>query len=196
MPLLQQRACWSEESLWSWDCLQMYSTVVCEWRGLWRLRASFHSTLLQQATGKIWLSLLVASSIWVPARFKCNCEFFLAVCIFTLDVIPHHLFVTYPRWIVGDDLFFGGTFPPKKLPQTTNQLQLQVATAPMLWALLDLAVAHWLQQDQFWQFWLGAAGGWWLGAHPLAAAHFFWGAKMLRKPASNRSSVEQKGVLF
>eukprot|EP00434_Breviolum_minutum_P032930 symbB.v1.2.029131.t1/scaffold3156.1/size62204/5 len=72
---------------------------------------------------------------------------------------------------------------------------LLVATAPMLWALLDLAVAHWLQQDQFWQFWLGAAGGWWLGAHPLAAAHFFWGAKMLRKPASNRCGDILKNLL-
>lgn len=63
---------------------------------------------------------------------------------------------------------------------------LLVATCPMLWSLLDLTVSHWLRGDHFWQFWLGATGGWWLGAHPFAAGLFFYGAKVLRAPARSR----------
>ena len=56
----------------------------------------------------------------------------------------------------------------------------------MLWSLLDLTVSHWLRGDHFWQFWLGASGGWWLGAQPFAAGLFFYGAKVLRAPARSR----------
>jgi hypothetical protein len=59
----------------------------------------------------------------------------------------------------------------------------------MLWSLLDLTVSHWLRGDHFWQFWLGASGGWWLGAHPFAAGLFFYGAKVLRAPARSRCWV-------
>mmetsp|Transcript_12110 Transcript_12110/g.21014 ORF Transcript_12110/g.21014 Transcript_12110/m.21014 type:complete len:144 (-) Transcript_12110:87-518(-) len=61
---------------------------------------------------------------------------------------------------------------------------LLVATMPLLWIMLDLAVENLILMqgwDAWWLFWLISGVGWWMGSFPTCFAAFLYSAKALRK---------------
>mmetsp|Transcript_72103 Transcript_72103/g.168942 ORF Transcript_72103/g.168942 Transcript_72103/m.168942 type:complete len:530 (+) Transcript_72103:51-1640(+) len=78
---------------------------------------------------------------------------------------------------------------PTQLGQTLFPYPLLlVATMPLLWIMLDLAIENilFMKLDMWWLFWLISGVGWWMGSFPFFLASFFYAARCMRQPRGYR----------